>query len=311
MPAPPPRLPPLNALRVFHVVTRRMNFRIAAEELRVSPQAVSQQVRLLEEALGTALFERNGRSVKLTEKGAAFAQHVEAGFEEILAGVRRMTRPNPRERVNLNVSPYFATRYLLDRLGDFRRIVPRVDLRLTTMVETPNFAADEVDVSIQWGYGRWRDLHQTRLVADPKIICCAPSLAAAIRKPDDLRAATLLHPVRSDSPWTDALAHLRVAAPEGGETVQFDDAATMRRATVAGLGVGLLSTFDAIEDIRAGALVAPLGLDALQGLAPEKVPGFYLILPRSRRRLKSIAAFCDWIVGENWSGLLPSLDDLA
>ena len=311
MPARTPRLPPLNALRVFHVVARHMNFRIAAEELRVSPQAVSQQIKLLEEGLGAQLFERSGRSVKLTEKGVLFSHHVEAGFEEILEGVRRVAKPDLRERINLNVSPYFATRYLLDRLGEFRRIAPGVDLRLTTRVETPNFSADEVDVSIQWGCGRWKDLHQTLLVRDPKIICCAPSLAASIRRPADLRTATLLHPVRSDSLWSDALAHLGVAAPEGSQTLRFDDAATMRRATVAGLGVGLLSVFDAIEDIRAGALVAPLGIEALHGLAPERAPGFYLILPRSRRRLKTIAAFCDWILGENWSLLLPSLDDLA
>ena len=311
MPAPTPRLPPLNALRVFHVVAKHMNFRIAAEELRVSPQAVSQQIKLLEEGLGAPLFERSGRSVKLTEKGALFAQYVEAGFEEILEGVRRVAKQPLRERINLNVSPYFATRYLLDRLGEFRRRVPGVDLRLTTRVETPNFSADEVDVSIQWGYGRWKDLHQTLLVRDPKIICCAPPLAARLRKAADLHEATLLHPVRSDSLWSDALEHLGVAAPEGSQALRFDDAATMRRATIAGLGVGLLSVFDAIEDIRAGALVAPLGLDALQGLAPDKAPGFYLILPRSRRRQRTIAAFCDWILGEDWSGLLPSLADLA
>jgi DNA-binding transcriptional LysR family regulator len=81
----------------------------------------------------------------------------------------------------------------------------------------------------------------------------------------------------------------------------------MRRATIAGMGVGLLSVFDAIEDIRSGALVAPLGLVALRNMARETIPGFYLILPRSRRRVTNIAAFCEWIAGENWNGLLPSL----
>jgi LysR family glycine cleavage system transcriptional activator len=272
---------------------------------------VSQQIKLLEDGLGTTLFDRSGRSVRLTEQGALFSHYVEAGFDEFLAGVKRVAKVAQRDRINLNVSPYFATRYLLDSLGEFRKNVPGVDLRLTTMVETPNFSADEVDVSIQWGYGHWKDFHQTLLVRDPKIICCSPSLARLIRTAADLRDATLLHPVLSSSLWSDVFGHLGVGPPESTETIRFDDAATMRRATIAGMGVGLLSVFDAVEDIRAGALVAPLGLHALRAIAPEKIPGFYLILPRSRRRMKNIAAFCEWIVGENWSGLLPSLDDAS
>lgn len=79
----------------------------------------------------------------------------------------------------------------------------------------------------------------------------------------------------------------------------------MRRATVAGTGVGLLSVLDAAEDIRAGLVVAPFGPDALAGMPAGEIPGFYLVVPRSRRRLKSIAAFCDWVIGEDWTKAGP------
>jgi LysR family glycine cleavage system transcriptional activator len=283
-----------------------MNFRSASDELLVSPQAVSQQVKLLEEALGVALVKRVGRGISLTEEGVLFSQFVQAGFDELIEGVKRISKKARRDRINVNVSPYFATRYLLDRLGTFRELSPDVDLRLTTTVETPDFESDEVDVSIQWGYGQWAHgklarLDHTRLVDDPKIICCSPALTRTLRRPDDLAKVMLLHPVTSASLWPDALRHLGVDGTSIHDGMQFHDAAMMRRATIAGTGVGLLSVLDAVEDIRAGLLVAPFGMEALTGMPADEVPGFYLLLPRSRRRLKGVAAFCDWVTSENWA----------
>jgi LysR family transcriptional regulator, glycine cleavage system transcriptional activator len=225
----------------------------------------------------------------------------------LLEGVKRVSKNARRDRITINVSPWFATRYLLDRLNTFRDRMPGIDLRLTTTVEIPDFETDEIDVSIQWGYGKWPKLDQTRLVDDPKIICCAPTLSRTLLKPVDLTKVTLLHPVSSTSIWPDALRHLGIDGRSIHDGMQFHDAAMMRRATIAGTGVGLLSLPDAAEDIRAGLLVAPFGMDALAGLPEDKVPGFYLLLPRSRRRLETIAAFCDWITGEDWT-VSPRLD---
>jgi LysR family glycine cleavage system transcriptional activator len=281
-----------------------MNFRSAADELLVSPQAVSQQIKILEDALGVALVERVGRGIRLSEQGMLFSQFVQGAFDEIAEGVKRVSKSAPRDRVNVNVSPYFATRYLFERLGSFQEKEPGIDVRMTTMLETPDFATDEIDVSIQWGYGKWAKLDVTRLLDDPKIICCAAALAATLRKPVDLAKVRLLHPVFSKSIWPDALRHLGVGETPIHGGIQLHDAAMMRRATIAGTGVGLLSKLDATEDIRAGLLVAPFGIDALAGMPADQVPGFYLLVPRSRRRLKSIAAFCDWVARENWAAPL-------
>src|SRR5262249_51471446 len=194
---------------------------------------------------------------------------------EVLEGIKRVSKSAPRDRVNVNVSPYFATRYLLDRLSTFQEREQSIDLRLTTMLEMPDFATDEIDVSIQWGFGTWPRLEQTRLLDDPKIICSAPALARKLRKPADLAKVTLLHPVFSKSLWPDALRHLGVGETSIHDGIQLHDAAMMRRATIAGTGVGLLSALDAAEDIRAGLVVAPFGLDALSDLPAGQVPGFY------------------------------------
>jgi LysR family glycine cleavage system transcriptional activator len=107
--------------------------------------------------------------------------------------------------------------------------------------------------------------------------------------------------VFSKSLWPDALHYLGIDGAAIHDGIQLHDAAMMRRAAIAGTGVGLLSVLDAMEDIRAGLVVAPLGVEALAHMPAEQVPGFYLLVPRSRRRVKSVAAFCDWVTNEDWT----------
>jgi LysR family glycine cleavage system transcriptional activator len=295
------RLPPLNALRVFQAVMQHRSLRAAADELHVSPQAVSLQIKGLEEALSVPLFARKGRSIEPSEQAILLAHFVNAGFAEIEEGVRRITRSQSRNRINVNASPYFATRHLLDRLARFRAILPDADLRLTTMVDLPDFARDDVDVAIQWGFGDWAPHDHSLLLRDLKIICCTPEIAHRLRHPADLLAETLLHPILTDRLWSDILRHLGVGLDGQTRAIRFQDAATMRRATLAGLGVGLISSIDATEDLEAGRLVAPFGTEVMDGMAGNLIPGFYLVLPRSHRRVKPIAAFCDWIEAEDWA----------
>ena len=294
------RLPSLNALKAFHAVVRHGSILGAANELLVTSQAVSKQVKLLEDTLQITLFERRGRSIESTEAAVLLARYVEAGFEELSEGVRRVTNRKYRDRLALNVSPYFATRYLLPRLSGFHQFQPQSDLRLTTMVETPDFKRDDTDVAVQWGYGDWGGLEGTLLLKDPKVICCTPEIAARMDSRQDLARQRLLHPVLKNSLWSDILDFLDVQAPDDASELAFHDAATMRCATLSGLGIGLISRIDAEHDILAGNLVAPLGVDALRDMPPDLVPGFYLVLPRAHRRVSGIAHFCDWVTGQNW-----------
>ena len=294
------RLPSLNALKAFHAVVRHGSILGAANELLVTSQAVSKQVKLLEETLQITLFERRGRSIESTEAAVLLARYVEAGIEELSEGVRRVTNRKYRDRLALNVSPYFATRYLLPRLSGFHQFQPQSDLRLTTMVETPDFKRGDTDVAVQWGYGDWGGLEATLLLKDPKVICCTPEIAARMGSRQDLARQRLLHPVLKNSLWSDILDFLDVQAPDDASELAFHDATTMRCATLSGMGVGLVSRVEAEHDILAGNLVAPLGVDALRDMPPDQVPGFYLVLPRAHRRVSRIAHFCDWVTGQNW-----------
>lgn len=294
------RLPPLNSLRVFHAVVRHRSLREAADELLVSPQAVGQQVRLLEEALGVVLMEREGRSIRLTEKAITLSHYISAGFDEFEEGIRRITAPSERARINLNVSPYFGTRYLMPRLAEFRTAVPEAEIGLTTMIDLVDLERDQIDLAVQWGYGDRADMQCHLLLRDPKVICCRPDAVGQIEKPADLLNFNLLQPARSKRLWPDILKYLGVDVPELHRSLTFDDAATMRRAAHQGLGIGIISRLDAEEDIAAGKLVAPFGLDALTKMPKDTVPGFYLITTKTRLRAKHVAALHRWLLEQAW-----------
>lgn len=294
------RLPPLNALRTFHAVMRHGSFRSASEELLVSPQAVSQQIKLLEEALAVPLFNRRGRKIEPLDEAVLLSHYVESAFAELAEGVRRVTKIGHRNRIDVNASPYFAVRYLVDRLDQFRTRHPGADIRIKTMVELPDFVSDEVDLAIQWGFGQWKDVEARLLVRDPKIICCTPERAADLPTAEHLRSVPLLHFGLSTGLWPRIFAALGVVGHDIQNEIQFYDAASMRRATLSGLGIGLISVFDAEEDLKSGRLVAPLGVDALAGMSDADVPGFYLVYPRANRRVKIVASFCDWVLSVDW-----------
>jgi LysR family glycine cleavage system transcriptional activator len=118
--------------------------------------------------------------------------------------------------------------------------------------------------------------------------------------PADLTRVTLLDTVKSKRLWPDIFRHLGVEKGSSGRSIGFDDAATMRRATLQGMGIGLVSVIDAEEDLRSGALVAPLGRDALSNMKPEETPGFYLVLPRGHLRVEAVAALHQWLIRQDW-----------
>ncbi len=185
---------------------------------------------------------------------------MQSGFDEFREGVRRICKVGHRNRINLNASPYFATRYLVDRLDRFRDRLPGADIRLKTMVELPDFSADEVDAAIQWGFGQWRDYESTLLVQDPKVICCSPARGLGPAQSAGPQDRTAAPSGAGNEPLAACVAPSRRGSGEVQKEIQFHDAASMRRATLSGLGIGLISVLDAQEDLKAGRLSRPSAL---------------------------------------------------
>jgi LysR family glycine cleavage system transcriptional activator len=282
------RLPFLNGVRAFEAAARTGSFAAAAKELNVTAAAVSRMVRLLEERLGIALFQRHANGLSLTPAGRAY----EGGLTQILDALANLTTrvtalANPYV-LTVGVGPTFAIRWLIPRLASFRKLEPSIDVRITTGGAAAPFA-DDWTCGIKLGHGRWPELTAERLFAADLVPVCAPALASQLKGPRDLRRTTLLHVAHSPEDWPRWLLAAGVAGPaSGGPRFEFYGQALQAAADGLGLAMGIRPYID--DDIAAGRLVAPFALSVPKG------ESWYLLYRKGRAEDAGFSAFRAWIV---------------
>ncbi|MHA3980535.1 transcriptional regulator GcvA [Halovulum sp. GXIMD14794] len=300
-----PPLPPLNSLRAFEAAARHLSFKAAAEELHVTPAAISQQIRALEDFVGQPLFRRLTRALALTEAGAAAAPLLTEGFARLSDGAARMrTAPEGRERVlTVSVAPSFASKWLLPRLHRFRAAHPQIDVRLDASDTLVRFdGTEDVDMALRFGLGRYGRLRADRLTGETAFPVCAPTLAEGdppLRTPDDLSRHTLLHTSwtmqQEDAPnwqmWLRA-AGVEGISPDAGLRFSADSMAV--QAAVEGHGVALVPASLVADDLAAGRLVRPFP----PGDQDRTAFAYFLVYPPEAAELPKIAAFRDWVLSE-------------
>ena len=190
------RLPPLNAIRAFEAAARHLSFTKAAEELFVTQAAVSHQIKALEAALGLQLFRRFNRRLMLTDAGQAYLPPLREALDGIAAATERLRAVEQTGSLKVSVLPSFAAKWLLPRLSRFRERHPEIDVLVSANNALVDFARDEVDIAIRYGFGRHPELEVKFLMGDRIFPVCSPELLAAgppLREPADLRHHTLLH----------------------------------------------------------------------------------------------------------------------
>jgi len=294
------RFPPLNALRVFEAVMRKGSVKHAADELCLTPQAVSQQIKLLETFLETKLFFRSARSILPTTVATTLVEQVRQGFDGIAEGLAAAMEMTRVPHLRLHVSPFFATTYLIRNLGMFKASYPDVEFDITIGVDQIDLAAEQhIDALISWRYGEARSTFvEVPLIEDLKAIVAAPSLLRdkPIARPADLLQHALIAPSRADPLWTDTLALLGLAQmPPPRSILPFHTNAAQLEATLAGLGVGLISFHDAKRETEAGQLVAPFGLDLLSRLPLAAFPLFTLVFREEKLQSPIFVKFRNWL----------------
>ncbi|NWK96800.1 LysR family transcriptional regulator [Sphingobium lactosutens] len=278
---------PLNALRAFEAAARHLNFTKAAIELCVSQGAVSQQVAQLEARLGAPLFRRLPRGLMLTDEGRALLPVMGDALDRIGATLGRIEGGRPRERLNLGVVGTFAGGWLLDRLEDFARACPHVDLRIMTNNNRVDLAGEGLDLAIRFGDGAWHGTHADPILRAPLAPVCTPEMAARLPDPAALARETLLRSYRADE-WPRWFAAAGASCPPLRGPV-FDSSILMVQAALRGLGVALAPPALFGNDLHAGRLVQPFA-------ASIDLGGYWLTRLMSRPHSPAMADFRAWLI---------------
>jgi LysR family glycine cleavage system transcriptional activator len=296
-------MPPLNALRAFEAAARHLSLAKAAQELNVSPGAVSHQIRALEALLEIELFERRVRAIALTPAAKLLYPGVQNGFRQIqeaVAGLRRVA--NERVLV-VSTPPGLTAKWLAGRLYRFASSHPEIDVRISASLANANFTTDGVDVAV-------RNL-AVRPSADPALLIerlaelslvpvCSPALYeqhGSPRTPEALARMPLIHddsltghakmPTWSD--WFDAAG---LPSIDVGRGLHFNSADHALEAAGEGAGVLLAHDLLAYDDLRTGRLVIPVALPIASGRA------YHVVCPKHRSMVPQVRAFRDWIKQE-------------
>jgi len=307
-------LPPLNSLRAFEAAARHLSFRKAAEELHVTPAAISHQLKGLEEYLGVQLFRRGNRRVELTPVAQTAAQHLQAGFRTIVEAVEHLRQGDRGNLLTVSAAPSFAAKWLMPRLYRFVSQHPEIDVRLSARMrsardehrgttvrrEVNDASLDECDVAIRFGDGDFSDLDARLLLKLDVAPMLSPRLAHAghpLSIPEDLKHYALLHDdtayFRSGGlNWECWLQAVNETSVDTARGVHFSHANLAIDAAIDGLGVVLSLPALAAGDLAAGRLLLPFP----QKLAADYA--YYILCEPSATERPAIQAFVDWLLDE-------------
>lgn len=282
----------LVSIRAFEAAGRLGSFRAAAAELNLSPSAVSHAVVKLERALGTGLFERTSRTVRLTGDGETLMRHAAAAFEQLRQGIERVTSHRPH-LLRLHSAPSFAAQILSPRLSTFLSANPGIEVRIAASTDYVRFENAEFDADVVYGLPHGDDLVILSLGEEVVTPLCAPHLADAIRQPGDLALQTLIRSDNKRVRWPDWYALNGLAGPST-HGMSFDRSFLAIAAAADGLGVALESTRLAAREMASGRLVAPLA-DRSRDV---RYVGHHLVYPRAGPQRRLARRFAEWLLAE-------------
>jgi len=293
------RLPPLNTLRIFEAVMRQGSIRQAAGELCLTPQAVSQQLKHLESHLARQLFHRDVRSLKPTAAAQALYPHVRDGLDRFAEGVQALQAARGQQ-LYLYVSPYFATEFLVPRLGQFTASMPELDFRMAVGVDLVELDAKGMDAAIHWAYSAPAGYVETPLLDDLKVLVATPALLERlpVDEPRDLLKHSVISSLVANTLWEDTLDLLGVQERTAQPIMRLHTHAAMMEAVLAGLGVGFISYADAVRNVKAGRLAAPFGMDLLKQLPLGHIPRFSLLVKPDHPYSPVLERFRQWLLDD-------------
>lgn len=295
------KLPPLKALQAFESAGRHLSFTLAAKELNVTPGAISQQIRQLEEFFEVKLFNRLNRTIVLSDGGQLLLPAIGNGFQQLREGVNLLQQRAGGGPLTITSAPSFISKWLIPRLSRFKARHPQIDVRIDTSDRLVDFSREDIDVGIRFGDGQYPELETIFLFSFDLIAVCSPELlrqGQELKKVSDLKNFTLLHSNHDelDPGWPDWAMWLKVV--DAGEVdashgIYFNQSDQLFQAAIDGQGVALLANVMADPEVAAGRLVQPFS-----ARLPVQL-NYHLVTSPYKARLAKVSAFRDWIVEES------------
>ncbi|MBJ2155049.1 transcriptional regulator GcvA [Variovorax sp. IB41] len=288
------QLPPLNALRAFEATARHLSVKNAANELCVTPGAVSQLIKTLEVHLGVPLFRRVNRGIFLTDVGQAYLPPVRNAFRQISDATCRVAVPEDTGILTVSATPFFASAWLVPRLKSFQDAHPDIDLQVVSSSALADFSRDGVDVAIRHGLGRYVGLSSQRVLTVEIVAVAAPALVKRLGMPETPAGLTRWPRVndaerKAWALWFEAQG-IESTGPARGPS--FDDSGLLLKAVLAGQGAALLPAAVVADDLAEGRLVQLSDVSWLEDFA------YYLVYPENSHDRPKVAAFREWILSE-------------
>jgi LysR family transcriptional regulator, glycine cleavage system transcriptional activator len=280
---------PLTALRAFEVTARQRSLKQACVELHLTPGAVSQQVRALEDRMGVQLFDRTSGRYELTPIGHRLMSRLTHCFDDMEVAVNEVFAHAEPKRLRLKLAPTFAMRWLAPRMITFYAHNPGIDLEVTTISTDADITSEECDFVVQFGRPPWSDFDEIFLFQDDLVAVCDPKVARSLKKPHDLQRQTFLHSSLRPDDWAQWLNSMDLDTAMARKGPKFPNSALACEAAISGAGVAVLQKAYVQTDLDQGRLVALFDHHAMSDR------GYYMTSSRHRRNEKKIKDFSKWL----------------
>ncbi|KTC36789.1 choline sulfate utilization transcriptional regulator [Pseudomonas sp. L5B5] len=289
----------LDLLRVFEAAARQRSFTAAAVELGTTQPAISQQIKRLEEQLGIRLFDRIYRGIELTDSGALLLEQVQAGLQNIDAGLSAIRQQHQHEVLQVATDFAFAAYWLMPRLHRFHEANPQVDVSLVTSERSQGALRSDVDVAVLFGDGRFNQGQSHWLFSEEVFAVCSPALLKDRATPlpaHGLLELPLLH-LRGEGSsrwfdWSGVFRELGIASAPAPGPLRFDNYTLLIQAAIAGQGVAIGWRHLVDSLLAQGLLCRPIAETVISSY------GYYVVLPQRKRRGPLIQRFVDWLMVE-------------
>lgn len=293
------QLPPLKGLRAFEAAARHLSFSRAADELFVTPAAISHQIKGLEDYLGVTLFRRLPRAVHLTDEAQLVLPSISEAFDKLDQAASMLKENKTSGILTVTSAPTFAAKWLLPRLSDFSALYPDINVRLDARLETVDFDREGVDVGVRLGSGNYPGMHVDPLFNETVVPVCHPKYLEgpnALREPSDLKHHVLLHVDwgrKIEGPVPDWMMWLRSANVDDVDSTRgpvFTVEEMAIAAAVRGTGIALASVYAVRDEVESGTLVVPFEQSIEAGVS------YWVVAPERTANNAKVKAFRDWIL---------------